>query len=41
MMCGSCSVEAAYKACFIAYKKKLRRDKPFSDEELKSVMLNQ
>ncbi|XP_075970086.1 4-aminobutyrate aminotransferase, mitochondrial-like [Anticarsia gemmatalis] len=42
MMCGSCSVENAFKSVFIWYCTKMRGDrKEFSDEELKSCMNNQ
>jgi len=42
-MCGTCSVEAAFKLSFIAYAQKKRggMDVMPSKEELESVMLNQ
>lgn len=42
-MCGSCSVEAAYKMCFISYAQMKRggMDVPPSDEDMRSTMLNQ
>ena len=41
-MCGTCSVEAAFKHCFIAYAQGKRggMDEPPTEEELASVMLN-
>jgi len=40
MMCGSCSNENAFKAICIWYANKARNGKPFTDEELKSTMIN-
>jgi len=40
-MCGTCSNEIAYKACFMAYQNRKRAGKPFTKEELESCMLNQ
>lgn len=40
MMCGSCSNENAFKAICIWYANKTRNGKPFTDEELKSTMIN-
>ncbi len=40
MMCGSCSNENAFKAVCIWYASKHRNGKAFTDEELKSSMLN-
>ncbi|CAF0749985.1 unnamed protein product [Adineta ricciae] len=40
MMCGSCSNENAFKAICIWYATKQRGGKPFTDEELKSSMVN-
>ncbi|UJR33627.1 hypothetical protein I4U23_021062 [Adineta vaga] len=40
MMCGSCSNENAFKAIFMWYANKLRNGKAFTDEEMKSSMLN-
>lgn len=40
MMCGSCSNENAFKNIFIAYMRKIRGGKGFSDEDHKSCMIN-
>lgn len=40
MACGSCSVENALKAAFIAYRDYQRGGKPFTEEELKSTLVN-
>ncbi|KAM0755936.1 4-aminobutyrate aminotransferase [Meredithblackwellia eburnea MCA 4105] len=40
-MCGSCSVEGALKAAFMAYRARERGDAEFSPEELSSCMKNE
>jgi len=39
-MCGSCSNENAYKACFMAYQQRVRGPVPFTADEISSCMLN-
>lgn len=41
MMCGSCSVEGAFKSSFLAYKKKQRGGAGYTDEEISSCMMNE
>lgn len=41
MMCGSCANENAMKNIFIAYRKRERGDKSFTDEERSSSVINQ
>jgi len=42
MMCGSCSVEGAFKAAFFTYTKKQRGERvDFNELELESCMSNQ
>lgn len=40
MMCGSCSNENAFKAICIWYAAKERGGRDFSEEEIKSSMIN-
>ncbi|KAL3317175.1 hypothetical protein Ciccas_004168 [Cichlidogyrus casuarinus] len=40
MMCGTCSVENAFKAAFMAYRKRERGSEEFTQEELESCMHN-
>lgn len=40
MMCGTCSNETAFKACFVAFKRKESSCAPVSDEEKISAILN-
>ena len=40
MMCGSCSNENAFKALFIGYMTSMRGDKGFTEDEMKSCMIN-
>nr|XP_034171954.1 4-aminobutyrate aminotransferase, mitochondrial isoform X1 [Osmia lignaria] len=41
MMCGSCSNENAFKNIFIWYAEKQRKDAPFTEEEMKTCIMNQ
>lgn len=41
MSCGSCSNENAYKAMFLRYRRKQRGDRPYTQEEETSCIMNQ
>lgn len=41
MACGSCSVENAMKAAFMAFRRRERGGKPPSEEELRTSLINQ
>jgi len=40
MSCGSCSNENAYKAIFVWYRRKQRGDRPYTQEEETSCVMN-
>lgn len=40
MGCGSCSVENGMKAINMAYQRRIRGPRPYSDEELRSCLMN-
>lgn len=40
MSCGSCSNENAYKAIFVWYRRKQRGDRPYTEEEETSCVMN-
>lgn len=41
VMCGACANETAYKHAFMAYRRKVRGDDNFSQEEQQSCLRNQ
>ena len=41
MMCGSCSLENAFKLCYYKYMDKVRGGRDFTQEENDSCMINQ
>lgn len=41
MGCGTCSIESGQKAIFMAYQRRLRGSRPYSEEELESSLINQ
>lgn len=41
MGCGTCSIESGHKAMFMAYQRKIRGDRPPTEEEMSSSLMNQ